>query len=225
MMSQNLKQFSVLYAEDELSLQKVMVEYLNTNFKQVYTAVDGEDALVKYKRHNPDVLIFDINMPKLDGLSAARVIRENNKKIPIIMFSAYHDKEKLFNSLDINVMSYTLKPINPFEFQKILDKLNETLLSNFFHITNTCIWNKEKEVLYQSIDEIDLTHKEKLLLKLLIERHKQCVSFEDIMAFVWINEPFKEISKDSAKQQIKLLRQKLPNGCIKSIPKVGITLI
>ncbi len=59
-MRENLKEFTLLYAEDDISVQKEMLEYFKTYFKEVYSTSTGKEALEAYEKYKPDVLILDI---------------------------------------------------------------------------------------------------------------------------------------------------------------------
>ena len=93
------KSLSILYAEDDLIIRESITRILNMFFKNVFVASDGNEALELYQNNKIDVLMLDYVMPNLDGYQTAKIIRELNKKIPIIIVSAYTDKEKLLNDI------------------------------------------------------------------------------------------------------------------------------
>ncbi len=215
-----LKNHSILFVEDELEVQAQIKEYLEHYFKDVYVASDGKEALELYKRYLPDALLLDINLPLVDGLTIAKEVRERNKNIKIIMLTAYTDEEKLLNAVELKLTKYLVKPVTPKEFKKALELLAKELLEvtdELISLDEHHIWSKSTKQLLHIDQEIKLTQKVRLLLSLLVEKRGFCVTYADIMAYVWEDEFDKEISIDSVKAQVSLLRKKLPENIIENV--------
>jgi len=83
--SKNLK---LLYVEDNEEAREAVLVMLNEFFNNITVAIDGQDGLDKFNINNFDLIITDINMPKLNGLEMIREIKEINKNIPILILSA-----------------------------------------------------------------------------------------------------------------------------------------
>lgn len=123
--------YKILIADDE-SIIRNNIENLLQPFSQVFdtiiTAEDGLDALFKIKEFNPQIVLFDINMPFVNGLDAIRKIRQTNQEIIIIIISGYSKFEYARDAITNRVFSYLLKPINEEEFhttvQSAIDCLN-----------------------------------------------------------------------------------------------------
>lgn len=105
-----MNRYTLLYIEDDVETVENVTYLLKQYFKKIYIALDGEDALNKYHKYNPDIILSDIEIPKLDGLSLVTQIRKSNKYIPLIMMTAFNDNNKLLNAIDINISSYIKKP-------------------------------------------------------------------------------------------------------------------
>ena len=86
---------NLLYVEDDEEIIEDIDFFLKRHFNEIIIAQDGEEAFQYFKEKNPDIIILDINIPKLNGLKLASKIRETNKKIPIIFLTAFSDKENL----------------------------------------------------------------------------------------------------------------------------------
>ncbi len=215
-----LIEYTVLYVEDELNIQKNMKEYLEGYFKEVYVASDGEEALLKYHESRPDALILDIDLPRIDGLLVAKKIREENKKISIIMLTAFTDKDKLLYAIGLKLLKYLVKPLDLTEFQNTLDllaiELSETS-QDIFCFGDSYTWNIVREILLHKGEVCPLTVKEQQLLALLIKNKSKSVSFEEIMAKVWEDEFDRDISFNCVKNVVSNLRKKLPENIIKSV--------
>ena len=222
-----LKQCSLLYAEDDIPVQKYTLQYLNRYFGTIHIANNGKEALDIYKTLQPDILFLDIDMPFIDGLSVAKTVRESDEKTPIIMLTAYLDTDKLLQATELHLCKYLVKPFEHKEFKSTLRKLSEYFkppLSELVALKKEYYWNKTKKELYCKQQPVPLTQKEKALLALLISKQNQCVSFLDIQAHVWEEDLDAEVSIQSVKLQVTLLRKKLPEGSITNIYGKGYIL-
>ena len=226
-MKELLKNYSILYVEDEPNIQKNMAEYLEGYFKTVYLASDGKEGFALYKAHKPDALLLDINLPYIDGLSLATNIRKDDKNVSIIMLTAFTDKEKLLEATELKLLKYLVKPIDLQEFQNTLDmlavELTETSQS-MISLGEEYTWNKNTQKLLHHGEELTLTAKELQLLKLLVKHQHKSISFEDIMAYVWADEFDREVSVNCVKNIVSDLRKKLPKDAIKSVYGTGYML-
>jgi len=104
---------TVLYLEDEDTIRKETSGILQKFFKNVYTAADGEEGLKLYLEHQEsiDIIITDLNMPKMDGISFMIQVRIKDKKIPILVSTAFSDTENIIKSIKLKVADYILKPM------------------------------------------------------------------------------------------------------------------
>ena len=104
----------ILVVDDEQGIRDVMREYLELDGNTVEEAVDGMDAIRKAKETDPDLILMDVMMPKLDGYSAVKEIKKD-KNIPVIMLSARTEEyDKLFG-FEIGADDYVTKPFSPKE--------------------------------------------------------------------------------------------------------------
>jgi DNA-binding response OmpR family regulator len=219
-----LKTHSLLYVEDEPEIQKNISAYLSSYFKNIYLADNGENALDLYEEHKPDVLILDINLPKINGLDVAAKIRKKDTTIKIIMLTAFSEKEKLLRAVELNLTKYLIKPVVPKAFKEALNLLAEELLRNpsrFLVLNDSCIWDKRKQQCSIKNDVINLSEKETRLLKLFIDNIGKVVRSEKIITTLWDDAIEREISTDSVKNQVSKLRKKLPKGCIYNVYAEG----
>jgi DNA-binding response OmpR family regulator len=226
-MTKILKNYSILYVEDEPTIQQNICEYLESYFDEVYVASDGKKALELYYEHCPDVMLLDINLPYISGLDVAKEIRQENASVKIIMLTAYTDTEKLLTATELKLSKYLVKPIEPKLFKETMLNLSKELLANpldFALVALNCIWHKKEEVLYLHNVPVDLSEKEHRLFKLLLAHKGSTVCYEDIMISVWEDAFDNEISLDSVKNQVSHLRKKLPKNCIKTVYGQGYML-
>ena len=222
-----LKNYSVLYVEDELEIQANMVEYLESYFSTVYVASDGKEALLLYKKHQPHVAIIDIELPFISGLTLANKFRENNERIKLIMLTGHTETEILLQATELRLTKYLVKPISPKKFKEMLILLSAELTAqtlNCIELSEGYRWNKEENLLTCYAKPILLNEKAQRLLQLFIKHKHQTVSYEEIMITVWEDSFERDISIDSVKNQVSLLRKKLPKNSISSVYGQGYIL-
>ena len=122
-----LKNITILYAEDEKDLREVTHQILKGFTKKQYVAKDGAEGLELFKEHENeiDLIITDVNMPILNGLEMVKEIKKININIPIIVATAFSNKEYLLEAIDIGIDKYVLKPI---DVSKLLQVMSQSLL-------------------------------------------------------------------------------------------------
>jgi YesN/AraC family two-component response regulator len=119
-MPNNLKNLTILYVEDEEMIRQNAVEYLSRICGNVLEAENGIEALEVYKKHQPDIIISDIKMPKMNGLELAERIRKEDKETPIIIATAHTQTDYLLKAVELQLVKYIVKPINSTKLKEAL---------------------------------------------------------------------------------------------------------
>src|SRR5512143_1607428 len=104
----------ILVVDDELEIVKVVRAYLEQSGFRVITASDGQQALAVFRHEQPDLIVLDLSLPKLDGLDVCRAIRRESD-VPIIMLTARVDETDRLIGLEIGADDYIVKPFSPRE--------------------------------------------------------------------------------------------------------------
>lgn len=156
-----LKKVKALYVEDEENVRVFTSKTLESVVFSIDTAANGKEGLEKFIQANEsndpyNLIITDINMPKMDGLEMSQEIKKLNPSICIIITSAHNDAEFLKKSIDIGINSYTLKPIDlyqlieeiiktmePYFLRESLEKTKKDLLEQNLNLN--CVLEKNKE--------------------------------------------------------------------------------
>jgi len=213
---------SILVSEDENELREYLVEYLQLFFKDVYSAHSGEEAYKIYLEKTPDIILSDINMPKLDGLSMVSKIRENDTTTRIIIMSAHSDTEKLLRAVELHLVTYLIKPIKIETLKKVLFDTVDNIKSssNKIHFDENIYWDKNTNQLYSNSQVIELKDKELMLMKFLCSKINHAFSNEDIFAHLY-KKNNKEYSEYAITSLIKRLRSKLPKQIIQNEYGIG----
>ena len=103
---------AVLFVEDEETILDCMGIYFKRRFRDVYLAADGAEGLEKFREYRPDLVVTDIEMPKLDGLEMSKEIRKISPDTPIILTTAYNEDAQVEEGKRIGISAYLLKPVD-----------------------------------------------------------------------------------------------------------------
>ena len=206
---------SILVAEDEAELREYLVEYLQLFFKNVYSAGCGKEAYKIYLDKKPNIILSDINMPHLDGLSMISKIRENDIKTKIIIMSAHSDTDKLLRAVELHLVTYLVKPIKIERLKEVLFDTVETIKSSLTRVNlgSDIYWDRTENRLYSNAEHIVLKERESMLMELLCSNINQAFSNEEIFHHLYTKSD-KEYSEYAITSLIKRLRSKLPTNII-----------
>ena len=119
-LTQKSSSLRLLYVEDNVDSREMTAMVLEDFFDDIVIAVNGEDGYEKFLDNDIDVIITDLNMPKMGGLEMVEKIRSLDPNIPVLVLSAHNETEFLSKSEALHVDGYLLKPID-------LDQLIESI--------------------------------------------------------------------------------------------------
>jgi two-component system alkaline phosphatase synthesis response regulator PhoP len=184
---------NILVVEDELNLHEALKLNLEMEGYEVTSAFDGNEALKKVENAYFDLIIMDIMLPELDGISVTESIRVHNNEVPILMLSAKNAPADKVLGLKKGADDYLTKPFNLDELlirvAKLIEK-NKRLqvresVGDQYHFGKNLIDFKAQDAVTWNGLRIDLSKKEAMLLKLLIENKGEVVTREKILQVVW----------------------------------------
>ncbi|MBS1496457.1 MAG: response regulator transcription factor [Bacteroidetes bacterium] len=187
------KKYSILVVEDEENLQEALKLNLELEGYEVTSSYDGVQALKIVQQEHFDLIILDVMLPEMDGITVCETIRLTNTEIPILILSARNASADRVLGLKKGADDYLTKPFNLEELLLRVEKLiikSEQLTSkqplpNVYEFGNNKIDFKNLTCYTKSGKEITLTKKEIMLLKLLIENKNEVVTRERILQAVW----------------------------------------
>jgi DNA-binding response OmpR family regulator len=213
--------YSLLYVEDEEFIRGVVAEFLQNYFKEIFQAGAGDEALKLYKEKKPDIIITDIEMPKMDGLELCEKIRKDDKTTPIIIISAYSNQEYLLKAVELNLVKYLIKPVEE-------DKLFEAIELCFDRIEskNPSVISLGEGYSYDTFNHIlvhdgaiiNLTASQSKLLEILIKNKQRVVSYQQLEYEIWYDSA---MSKDALRCLVRDIRKATYKQIIENISKVG----
>jgi len=123
------EQLTVLYVEDEEDTRNQISQILGIFFKNVIVGINGLDALEKYKE-NPeqiDLVMTDLTMPKMDGLSMIKNIRDIDLNQHVIVLTAHNSSENLMETIDLQIDGFLLKPVRMNKMIELLLKITKVI--------------------------------------------------------------------------------------------------
>lgn len=216
-----LSKLTLLYIDDEPSIRENAVEYFNRYFETVLEAADGAEGFQLYDRLKPDIIITDIKMPKLNGLELARKIRKNDKKIPIIILTAFTETQYLLDAVELQLIKYIIKPMTEAKLIPALQLAMDSLShqnSNIKKLTDDLTYDTFNKSLFFTNIPIKLTKYERNLLDILIRNAPRTLSYTEIENYIWTDEG---MNIDSLRTLIRSLRKKLGVDIIENISGLG----
>jgi len=220
----NISQKNILLVEDDENIRRDIALFLSYNDYSVIEASNGDEAYKLYQHYSIDLIITDVDMPYLDGLSLIERLRHIDTTIPIIIISGYGDQEKLLRAIKLNLVEYILKPIKR-------NALNQAIQRSFdsynrpksVELGQEYRFKMESKTLYKDQTQLPLTPSQSLTLELLILNKNTIVSPEDI--FFHIHSDYTaEYSSASVRNIIKRLRKILSKEMIESFYGQGYSL-
>jgi two-component system, OmpR family, response regulator VanR len=186
------KKLNLLYIEDNEIVKKQTLKMLSSFFENIEVATNGKDAFDIFINNinHFDLIITDIKMPILDGISFIELVRKSNKKIPIVVFSAHDDKEYFLKTINAGIDGYILKPYTITQIASILYNIvskynfqeNNQLI---IYLEDNFQWNTSEKKLYKNNESIKLTKNEIMLFDLFIRTNSIAKSYEEIEDYIF----------------------------------------
>ncbi|MEZ4725600.1 MAG: response regulator transcription factor [Caldilineaceae bacterium] len=219
----------ILVVEDDLSLSDVIAFTLRRAGFEILTAYDGLAALATWEQQRPDLLVLDLNLPKLDGLDVCRRIRLVNKT-PIIMLSVRSGDEAVVKGLELGADDYIVKPFSPSQLvarvRAVLRRAGVVETPSVLTVGGLTLDRSRNEVQRPDAPPLRLTQLEVRLLAMLMLNAGQVLTSEQLISAVWGADGG---DRAMLKQLVYRLRTKLEVGdaplpLIETIPNVGYTL-
>ncbi len=220
----------LLIVEDDLALSDVLRFTLRRAGFEVLLAHDGRQALAQWERENPELILLDLNLPKLDGLAVCRHIRAQSQT-PIIMLSVRGGDEAVVQGLEMGADDYMVKPFSPTQLvarvRAVLRRTgNAALTPGLLHAADLTLDRARLEVQRPSAEPVRLAPLEMRLLEALMLNAGQVLTAESLITTIWGAEGG---DRTMLKQLVYRLRAKLePNPAqpryIETVPGVGYAL-
>ena len=206
-----MKKVNILVVDDEARMRKLIKDFLSKKEFDVIEAEDGEKAIDIYRQDKDkiDLVLLDVMMPKLDGWSVLRLIRQEDKKIPIIMLTARTEEQDELFGFELGVDEYIGKPFSP----KILVARVEAILRRTMEDKEEIeefdgiVINDEARTVTVDSKNVEMSYREYELLKFLMQNKNVALSRDKILNSVWNYEYYGD--SRTIDSHIKKIRHKL----------------
>lgn len=211
----------ILLLEDEVMLRSSIEEYLEALNHKVVSFSQGEEALKGLESEEFDLLLLDINVPKLSGLELLKRLNTSDISVPTIFISAILDIEEISKAFELGGADYLKKPFHLKELGLRIDRIKKEknlkskqhLLLNKFYS-----FSKSEQILFYNNIPQTLTKKQLQILTLLCENIGVVVDFEKFRSYVWAGEP---VDNSTMRAEISRFRKSLKVDFIINVKGVG----
>lgn len=215
----------ILVVDDEQSIVDIIAYNLNKEKFDVICAEDGEKALELFSTQNPDLILLDIMMPKIDGYKVCKIIRQASD-VPIIMITARSDEVDKVMGLELGADDYITKPfgnreliarvkanLRRFSNSQDAKNINKSKLSSNSSVFGELTIDFDRYEVFKREEVINLTLREFELLKFLALNQGQVFTRETLLSKVWGYEYFGDLR--AVDVTIRRLREKLEDDASK----------
>ncbi|MFT7860673.1 MAG: response regulator transcription factor [Sulfurimonas sp.] len=217
----------ILLLEDDMALHETVKEFLESQGYEVVSSFDGVDASEKAYENNFDLLLLDVNVPKLSGFELLSEIRDRQNQTPAIFITSLGGIADLESGYDSGCDDYIKKP---FALKELQLRVETLLKREFYHrpnetinLPNRCSFDTKHDTLKQNGVVLSLANKELKLLKLFLQHANELIDHEVIEEALW--EYDEKSSQSAVRTYIKHLRQIFGKDSIVSIKKSGYKFI
>jgi DNA-binding response OmpR family regulator len=219
-----------LIVDDDRVLADVVAFTLRREGFNVILAYDGANALARWKEHNPDLIVLDVNMPKMDGFAVCQKIRENTNT-PIILLTVRGEEDDIVRGLNLGADDYIVKPFSPRQLvaraNAVLRRAGQSIISPALKVGDLSFEPRSRQVVIAEGEPISLTPLENRLLEYLMLNAGQVLTTDAIIDHVWGPSGG---DRDMLRQLVRRLRNKIePDptdpSIIKTIPGLGYGVV
>ena len=214
-----MNKIKVLLVEDETSLAMILSDTLEAQGFEMRTAHDGEEGLRMFEEEKPDVLVADVMMPKMDGFEMVRHIRKADKRTPVLFLTARSAVNDVVEGFELGGNDYLKKPFAIQELIVRIKSLcqraqaemegaedvksdersvkeqgspteEKSLSDAWLSIGNRYRLNTIEQILQHDDKEVELSHRETEILRMLVENRNDIVESKDILLKLWGDDSF-----------------------------------
>ena len=215
------KNLTILCVEDETGVRRRIVNTLSYYFGKVLEAGDGLEGFALYEEHAPDMILCDVEMPVMDGISLIKKIRENDVTTPIVMLTAYSSETYLLQLINLRIQHYILKPVNA---ERLLGGIEAGLKGKYsgnIKLAETIFLDVQNNTLRQGEKVCTLSQRETKFLALLGENRGRVIDYVMIEEELWNDRP---MSQGALKSFVRDLRKKMEIDLFENVSQRGYRL-
>lgn len=216
---------TILIVDDEVDLLDLIEYNLHKEGYNVLRAENGQDGIKIARKHNPDLIILDIMMPKMTGIEVCAVLKEDPvlKSRPVIFLTARGDEKTEIEGLEMGADDFLMKPISTSKLvsriRTVLRRVGETEdIEPVLTVADLTI-DRSKYLVFRDQEEFQLPRKEFELLSYLATRKGKVLDRQTLLNEVWGNNIF--VIDRTVDVHIRKIREKLGDHYIETVKGVG----
>ncbi len=202
--------YRIMVIEDHEKIRNELCDFLNKNGYECISVNDFEHVMEAIQKHNPDLILLDLNLPVYDGHYICREVRKSNQNVAIIVVTSRDSDMDELISMNLGADDFITKPYNLqillARIARILHRTYESGGSNILSINDILLDIGKSTVTYQN-KSIDLTKNELRIMHCLFQNKNKIVSREELMKHMWDCEIF--VDDNTLTVNINRLRKKL----------------
>lgn len=204
----------ILIIEDEKAMVEGLKFNLETRDYKVIVAYDGEMGAQKALLENPDLVILDIMLPKLNGYEVCKKLKKEIPGLPILMLTAKSQEDEIVTGLELGADDYVTKPFSVLELiarvKAVIRRGNSNNSENEIHTIGNLEINLGKYEAYKNGKSLKMSPREFELLKFFIDRRGEIITRDELLSQIWGYETFPDTRTIDA--HIGKLRKKIENN-------------
>ena len=213
--------FNILVLEDDELFANTLEDFLEEEGFSIDIASDGEKCLDLNYEKNYDLYIFDINVPKINGLDLLEQLRSSGDETPVIFLTSYKDKDTLHKAFINGCDDYLKKPV---DLDELILRIKALLKRNkkqfeIINLTSTLTFNPSTKRVYENEEDLNLSIKVLELLELFIENRGAIVTKDMIIAKLWTSDS--EYSDGSIRVYVNTIKKLLGKESLVNIKSIG----
>lgn len=210
----------ILLLEDDVMLNKAITKYLGNTGHSVKYSRDGNTCLEILEKEHFDLLIFDINVPNIDGLSILEKLHQEKRMVPTIFISALIDIEDIERAFDIGCHDYLKKPFHLRELSIRINKILKTRQVPMKHkrLSKSYSFDCEKMTLYFNNEPQILPKRQVQIIELLTNNRSLVCNYDMFRDYVWNDD---EIDNATIRAEINRVKKVLKEDFITNIRGIG----
>lgn len=210
----------ILLLEDDLLLNEAITQYLTTTGHAVVSARDGNAALKILNEKTFDLLVFDINVPGIDGLSLLEKMHEQKRMIPTIYISALIDIEDISKAFDLGCYDYLKKPFHLKELNLRINKIMKTGIVPTRHkrLSQHYSFDEENITLYFNNEPHILSNRQLKIIELLSKNRSLIVNYDMFRTYAYNDE---SIDNATIRAEVNRVKKEVKEDFIINIRSIG----
>lgn len=218
-----LKNISCLLVEDDEIAAIAIEQGLKPYCKKIAIANDGEEGLKLYKKYLFDMVITDINLPKINGFEMIREILVFNPTQDFIVITSYDTDDNILTSIKEGAYIYMRKPLSLIELQTHLIMFSQRKIkkNNKIRLSQNIFLDTQTQIIYKNNQKLFLSPKLNKIFWLLYYNKNNIVSYDNIISYVYDDE---ETNINTIRMALLRLKKQIGNDLIQNVSNLGYSL-